>query len=64
MMPDHATPCALKTHSADPVPFVVVESRDLRQGRNGRTYAERAAAATGLVVAEAHTLLPEYLVRT
>jgi len=64
MMPDHATPCALKTHSADPVPFVVVEARDLRGGSNGRAYNERAAAATGLVVAEAHTLLPEYLVRT
>jgi 2,3-bisphosphoglycerate-independent phosphoglycerate mutase len=64
MMPDHATPCALKTHSADPVPFVVVEARDLRGGTNGRAYNERAAATTGLVVAEAHTLLPEYLVRT
>jgi len=63
MMPDHATPCAVKTHSADPVPFVVVAAPDLRGGRNGSAYNERAAAATGLVVAEAHTLLPEYLVR-
>lgn len=63
MMPDHATPCAVKTHSADPVPFVVVEARDLRRGRNGHAYGERAAAATGLVVAEAHMLLPQYLLR-
>jgi len=64
MMPDHATPCALKTHSADPVPFVVVDARDLRGRGEGRAYGERAAAATGVVVAQAHTLLPEYLVRT
>lgn len=62
MMPDHATPCVLKTHSADPVPFVVVAARDLQSGGNGRPYSERAAAATGVVVAEACTLLPTYLV--
>jgi 2,3-bisphosphoglycerate-independent phosphoglycerate mutase len=63
LMPDHATPCALKTHSSDPVPFVVVEARDLETGRSARTYGERAAAATGLVVEAAHTLLPDYLVK-
>ncbi len=63
LMPDHATPCALKTHSADPVPFVVAEGRDLTAARPGRAYSERAAAATGLVVNEAHTLLPDYLVK-
>lgn len=63
MTPDHATPCALKTHTSDPVPFVVVEARDLETGRSARTYGERAAAATGLVVEEAHTLLPDYLVK-
>ncbi len=63
LMPDHATPCALKTHSADPVPFVIAAGRDLPAGRPGRAYSERAAAAAGVVVAEAHTLLPDYLVK-
>jgi 2,3-bisphosphoglycerate-independent phosphoglycerate mutase len=63
LMPDHATPCALKTHSSDPVPFMVVETRDLETARSARTYGERAAAATGLVVEAAHTLLPDYLVK-
>ncbi|MBP1685382.1 MAG: putative homoserine kinase [Deltaproteobacteria bacterium] len=64
MMPDHATPCALKTHSADPVPFVLVDAQDLKRQGDRRAYGERAAAATGVVVAEAHTLLPDYLVKT
>ncbi len=63
LMPDHATPCALKTHSADPVPFVVAESHGLRATRPARAYSERAAATTGVVVKEAHTLLPNYLVK-
>lgn len=63
MMPDHATPCALKTHSSDPVPFVLVDARDLRVRAEERAYGERAASATGVVVAEAHTLLPDHLVK-
>lgn len=63
LMPDHATPCALKTHSPDPVPFIVVAARDLGSAVAARGYSERAAVATGLVVPEAHTLLPQYLVK-
>jgi 2,3-bisphosphoglycerate-independent phosphoglycerate mutase len=63
LTPDHATPCALKTHSPDPVPFVLAASRDLESARATRGYNERAAAGTGLVVREAHTLVPDYLVK-
>jgi 2,3-bisphosphoglycerate-independent phosphoglycerate mutase len=63
LTPDHATPCALKTHSPDPVPFVIAASRDLESARATRGYNERAAAGTGLVVREAHTLVPDYLVK-
>jgi 2,3-bisphosphoglycerate-independent phosphoglycerate mutase len=63
LTPDHATPCALKTHSPDPVPFVIAASRDLESAPATRGYNERAAAGTGLVVREAHTLVPDYLVK-
>jgi 2,3-bisphosphoglycerate-independent phosphoglycerate mutase len=63
LTPDHATPCALKTHSPDPVPFVIAASRDLESARATQGYNERAAAGTGLVVREAHTLVPDYLVK-
>lgn len=63
LTPDHATPCALKTHSPDPVPFVLATSRDLEASGATRGYNERAAAGTGLVVREAHTLVPDYLVK-
>jgi 2,3-bisphosphoglycerate-independent phosphoglycerate mutase len=63
LTPDHATPCALKTHSPDPVPFIIAGSRDIESAPAARGYNERAATGTGLVVREAHTLVPDYLVK-
>ncbi|MDR3203584.1 MAG: cofactor-independent phosphoglycerate mutase [Deltaproteobacteria bacterium] len=46
---DHFTPLSLKTHSTDPVPFIIYDSRkSTRSGAQG--YGERASAATGLFV--------------
>ena len=63
MMPDHATPCALKTHSPDPVPFVILDARDLQMQRQSRRYNERAATATGVSIAQAHSLVPDHLLK-
>lgn len=47
-MPDHPTPIALKTHVAEPVPFVLAGPGI---GHNGATtFDEAGAAATGLVL--------------
>jgi 2,3-bisphosphoglycerate-independent phosphoglycerate mutase len=63
MMPDHATPCALKTHSSDPVPFVVLEKEDLQRARAARGYDERSAAASGLLIPQAHNIVPQHLLK-
>lgn len=53
---DHFTPVALRTHSAEPVPFLFA--------RHNRTYAgpeafdEQTAAQTGLIIEPGHKLLP------
>jgi 2,3-bisphosphoglycerate-independent phosphoglycerate mutase len=39
LMPDHATPCDIKTHSSDPVPYLLFDST--REGPGGR-YTEPA----------------------
>jgi 2,3-bisphosphoglycerate-independent phosphoglycerate mutase len=41
LMPDHATPCDIKTHSSDPVPYLLFDST--RAGPGGR-YTEPATA--------------------
>lgn len=53
---DHPTPIALRTHSADPVPFLFWKQGVTPSG--AAAFSEREAAATGLVVAPGHTLLP------
>ena len=32
LLPDHATPCTIKTHTADPVPYLLFDSTDDRAG--------------------------------
>ena len=56
LMPDHPTACALKTHVAEPVPFVLYTPADARD--NGTVgYNEKDAAATGIVVTHAFRLM-------
>jgi 2,3-bisphosphoglycerate-independent phosphoglycerate mutase len=53
---DHATPCELRIHSADPVPALVC-GRDIVPDRTA-TFCEREAAHGGLPVRRAIELLP------
>ncbi len=46
LLPDHPTPVACRTHTADPVPYVIYDSR--RQLRRAARYSEREAAETGI----------------
>jgi len=48
VLPDHPTPIARRTHTADPVPFAMC-GRDVPGGR-GRPFTEASAAATGFTV--------------
>jgi 2,3-bisphosphoglycerate-independent phosphoglycerate mutase len=55
-MPDHATPCVLKTHTSDPVPYLLFDST--APGPGGE-YTERGVAGGDAVVA--HTLMERLL---
>jgi 2,3-bisphosphoglycerate-independent phosphoglycerate mutase len=55
VMPDHPTPVRIKTHSADPVPFVLW-GQDIRSNGAGG-YSEREASATCLFVARGYELI-------
>jgi 2,3-bisphosphoglycerate-independent phosphoglycerate mutase len=52
LLPDHPTPTALKTHSSDPVPYLLVDSES--RGRGG-SFTE--AATAGLAAVPGHTLM-------
>jgi 2,3-bisphosphoglycerate-independent phosphoglycerate mutase len=56
LMPDHPTSIALKTHVAEPVPFVLYSA--LQPRNNGAVgYNEKDAAKTGIVAKEAFRLM-------
>ena len=56
LMPDHPTAIALKTHVAEPVPFVLYSPEEPRH--NGAVgYNEKDAAKTGIVARKAHKLM-------
>jgi 2,3-bisphosphoglycerate-independent phosphoglycerate mutase len=60
VLPDHPTPIARRTHTAEPVPFVMC-GRDVPAGRSKRL-TEASAAAAGLVVDPGCRLM-EYFLR-
>ncbi len=62
LMPDHATPVAIKTHSDDPVPFAILSSEDLKRGNaKAVQYNELSAKSTGVVVPEAWRIMERFI---
>jgi 2,3-bisphosphoglycerate-independent phosphoglycerate mutase len=58
LMPDHATPSKLKTHSNEPVPFAMLRSGSLQDNnKTARRYTEADAARTGVAVNPGHQLI-------
>jgi 2,3-bisphosphoglycerate-independent phosphoglycerate mutase len=58
---DHLTPLAVRTHTTEPVPFVIYDSRT--PGDRGRPYSEAAAEHAGLLLEQGADLLPRLLGR-
>ena len=58
---DHFTPLPLRTHTDEPVPFIIVDSRT--PGDRPRPYTEAAARDAGLLLDQAADLLPRLLER-
>jgi 2,3-bisphosphoglycerate-independent phosphoglycerate mutase len=56
LLSDHATPIALKTHAADPVPFALCSSNRM-DADNNRTFNELAAKNSGIVLQQGTRLI-------
>ncbi len=59
IMPDHPTPIACRTHTADPVPYMLYDSRINR--KNSGLYNEEDARANGIIVEHGFTLMSKLL---
>lgn len=55
VLPDHPTPICVKTHTSNPVPYLLYDSR--RQESHDWKYNEEEAAAAGKLVEKGHELM-------
>ncbi|MBQ2753560.1 MAG: cofactor-independent phosphoglycerate mutase [Firmicutes bacterium] len=60
VMPDHPTPIKIKTHTSDPVPFLIYRSNDEKDSGLD-SYNETTASSTGLYIEKGYTLMQMFL---
>ena len=56
VLPDHPTPICVKTHTSDPVPYVLYDSRN-KEEKGGFCYNEAEAQKTGKLLEKGHELI-------
>jgi len=59
ILPDHPTPIRIRTHTSEPVPYILYDSRV--QQRKLARYTETEAAATGNYTPDGYTLMNHFL---
>ena len=62
LMPDHATPVSVRTHTDEAVPFVIYDSRGNREN-SGAAYDESIAAGKGTIFIEKGHMLMDRFIR-
>jgi len=65
LMPDHHTPVATRTHSAEPVPFILLDSKNWDPSRKEATtaFSEDAARSSGRMINDATRMIEILLER-
>ena len=61
VMSDHPTPIDIRTHSREPVPFAILDSKDESSKKNSPVYTEDGAKSTGVHVKEGWKLMSALL---
>lgn len=59
IMPDHATPLSLKTHTNDPIPFMIYHKNNEVSGCE--EFTEETAKSTGIYIENGHELLSSFI---
>ena len=55
VMPDHPTPICVRTHTSNPVPYMLYDSTDKKEGT--LDYNEKAGQESGLFMADGHEMM-------
>lgn len=59
VLPDHPTPICVRTHTGDPIPYLLYDSTKNAAGQN--TYNEKSAQVSGIVWEEGYRLIDHLL---
>ena len=59
VLPDHPTPLILRTHTSDPVPFLIYDSRKVKN--NNFSFDEEGAVLSGLKFEEGYKLMDYFI---
>ena len=57
ILPDHPTPIACRTHTSDPIPYLLYDSNAVGIKEENAQYNERQAAASGILVSDGYRLI-------
>lgn len=63
IMPDHPTPLAIRTHTSDPIPYVLYNSKTEKTTADEVVYCEKEAEKTGIFIKDGHKLINKLLER-
>lgn len=61
VLPDHPTPLSLRTHSGDPVPFVIYSTQEHHDEHPERSFDEVSALQSGVFFEKGHVLIEHFL---
>ena len=61
IMPDHATPLELRTHTNDPIPFLMYHKKGEVEGKD--EFTEQTCKDTGVYIEDCHNILSMFLKR-
>lgn len=61
VLPDHPTPLSIRTHAADPVPYVIYSKRDGTKYGHGEGFDEVSAQRSGIVIDRGFELIERFL---
>jgi 2,3-bisphosphoglycerate-independent phosphoglycerate mutase len=62
ILPDHFTPLKIKTHSSEPVPFILFSSKEGKRSAEGnRVFDEESAEKTGVFIERGHELMEKFI---
>lgn len=61
VMPDHPTPLSIMTHTHEPVPFMIFDSRNVKEKSEEASYDEKYASSTNIFFDKGYQLIDHFL---